>query len=94
MLAGLSQVQLILLENSGITRKIKLLLQRGRQCETNSNETAMPFLDQNVFPFSVEKDSHIVKALVSVAEAYHAVFADSFSLKYQYANTRQKSGPL
>lgn len=94
MLAGLSQVQLILLENSGITRKIKLLLQRGRQCETNSNETAMPFLDQNVFPFSVEKDSHIVKALVSVTEAYHAVFADSLSLKYQYANTRQKSGPL
>lgn len=25
---------------------------------------------------------------------YHAVFMDSLSLKYQYANTRQKSGPL
>lgn len=65
----LLQVQLILLGNSGITRKIKLLLQCGRQCETNSNEIAMPFLDQNVFPFSVEKDRHVVKALMFVTEA-------------------------
>lgn len=50
-------------------RKIQLLLQCGRQCETNSNEIAMPFLDQNAFPFSVEKDRHIVKALIFVTEA-------------------------
>lgn len=65
----LLQGQLTLFENSGITGRIELLLQRGRQCETNSNETAMPFLDQNVFLFSVEKDSHIVKALIFVTEA-------------------------
>ena len=29
----------------------------------------MPFLDQNVFLFSVRKDSHIVKALIFVTEA-------------------------
>lgn len=65
----LLQVQLTLFENSGITRKSKLLLQCGRQCETNSIEMGMPFLDQNVFPYSVEKHSHIVKALIFVTEA-------------------------
>lgn len=70
----LLQVQLTLLENSGITRKIKLLLQCGRQCETNSNEIAMPFLDQDVFPFSAEKDRHVVKALIFVTEAVPCCF--------------------
>lgn len=94
-LAVLPQVQRILLENSGITRKIKLLLQRGRQCETNSHETAMPFLDQNVFPFSVEKDSHVVKALVFVTEAVPCCFCGfPWSEVLVYANTRQQSGPL
>lgn len=63
-----------LLENSGITRKIKLLLQCERQYDTDSNEIAMPFLDQNVLPFSVEKDSHIVKALIFVTEAVPCCF--------------------
>lgn len=63
------QVQLALLENSGITGKIKLLLQHGRQCGANSHETVMPFPDQNVFPFSAEKDSRIFKALIFVTEA-------------------------
>ena len=63
------QVQLTLFENPGITGKIELLLQHGRQYETNSKETAVPFLDQNVFLLSVRKDSHIVKALIFVTEA-------------------------
>lgn len=46
----LLQGQLTLFENSGITGRIELLLQRGRQCETNSNETAMPFLDRSLKP--------------------------------------------
>lgn len=74
VLTVLLQVQLSLLENSGITRKIKLLLQCERQCDTNSNEIAMPFLDQNVLPFSVEKDSHIVKALIFVTDAVPCCF--------------------
>lgn len=63
------QVQLTLFENPGITGKIELVLQHGRQYETNSKEIAMPFLDQNVFLFSVRKYSHIVKALGFVTEA-------------------------
>lgn len=89
VLPGMLQVQLTLFENPGITGKIELLLQQGRQYETNSKEIAMPFLDQNVFLFSVRKDSHIVKALGFVTEAVPHCF--HWSPQSEVAVCKQKA---
>lgn len=41
----------------------------------------MLFLDQKVFPSSVEKDSHIVKARYLSQKQYHTVIIESHNLK-------------
>lgn len=75
------------------SKRIKLLLQCGRQCETNSSETAMPLLDQTVL-FPRERTAASLRHWYLSQKQYQTVFTESLNLKYQCANTRQKSGPF